>query len=106
MKRVEAVVRVEKKWDVTDALTKAGLPFTVHQVEGVGKQLGEKGVGEKHFKFSTLPKAMVICYVEDGSVDRVKQIISEKARTGERGDGIIVVSDVVSATRVRTGERL
>ena len=106
MKRIEAVFRAEKKWDVTDALTNNGVPYTVFQVEGIGKQLGEKDVGENYFKFSTLPKAMVVCYVEDDSVDSVKKIIADAARTGKRGDGIIVASDVSEAQRIRTGENL
>jgi len=43
--------------------------------------------------------------VDDGDVERVINIISRAAYTGEVGDGKIFVIPVEDAYRIRTGER-
>jgi len=42
--------------------------------------------------------------VEEKDVDQVVEPILENARTGEIGDGVIFISTVERAIRIRTGE--
>ena len=42
--------------------------------------------------------------VEDVALDQVLKIILEKARTGEKGDGKVFITNVEQAIRIRTGE--
>ena len=53
--------------------------------------------------YSPITKLEVVC--DDGECDRIVDLIRESAYTGHRGDGMIFVSDVCRAVKIRTGER-
>lgn len=106
MKRIIAVIRVEKFDDVKDALDRLGYPgMTRSIVEGHGKQ---KGIKQQfrgttyEVEFSSKMKIEIV--VPDKDVDGIVEAIVENARTGEVGDGKIFVSPVEQVIRVRTGE--
>jgi len=42
---------------------------------------------------------------DDRHVERYVNIIRDEARTGERGDGVVFVSAIEDAVRIRNGER-
>ncbi|HZO43173.1 MAG TPA: P-II family nitrogen regulator, partial [Methylomirabilota bacterium] len=52
-----------------------------------------------------LPKIKIEVVVPDRIVDKVAEIMSAAAKTGNIGDGKIFVHPVESAVRIRTGER-
>ncbi len=102
MKMIRAFVRPEKEQEVVLALEGAGFPaLTKMAVFGRGKQKGLQ-VGPIHY--DELPKLQIMMVVEDKDVDRVINIIMEKARTGFIGDGKVFVSPVETAYTIRTGE--
>ena len=102
MKMIRAFIRPEKEQEVVLALEGAGFPsLTKMPVFGRGKQKGLQ-VGPVHY--DELPKTLVMMVVNDGEVERVTGIISEKARTGFIGDGKIFISPVEASYTVRTGE--
>ena len=102
MKMIRAFVRPEKEQEVVLALEGAGFPsLTKMPVFGRGKQKGLQ-VGPVHY--DELPKTLLMMVVNDGEVERVTGIISEKARTGFIGDGKIFISPVEASYTVRTGE--
>jgi nitrogen regulatory protein PII len=51
-----------------------------------------------------LSKVMITAVVKDDNVDEVIQAILASARTGEIGDGKIIVTNVENSIRIRTGE--
>ncbi len=102
MKMIRAFIRPEKEQEVVLALEGAGFPsLTKMPVFGRGKQKGLQ-VGPVHY--DELPKMLVMMVVNDGDVDKVMDIIQEKAKTGFVGDGKIFISPVDNAFTVRTGE--
>lgn len=102
MKMIRAFIRPEKEQEVVLALEGAGFPsLTKMPVFGRGKQKGLQ-VGPVHY--DELPKMLVMMVVNDGDVERVVNLIHEKARTGFVGDGKIFISPVENAYTVRTGE--
>ncbi len=102
MKMIRAFVRPEKEQEVVLALEGAGFPsLTKMPVFGRGKQKGLQ-VGPVHY--DELPKTLMMMVVKDSDVEKVVNIISEKARTGFIGDGKIFVSPVESSYTVRSGE--
>jgi nitrogen regulatory protein PII 1 len=102
MKMIRAFIRPEKEQEVVLALEGAGFPsLTKMPVFGRGKQKGLQ-VGPVHY--DELPKTLVMMVVNDGEVEKVVGIISDKARTGFIGDGKIFVSPVETSYTVRTGE--
>lgn len=107
MKKIEAIVRVEKLDVVKRALEKSGYPgMTILTVEGHGKQKGlVQQFRGREYKVDLLPKRKIEIVAKDEEVERILTTIMEVARTGEIGDGKIFVSSVHQALRIRTGER-
>jgi nitrogen regulatory protein P-II 1 len=107
MKKIEAIIRVEKLEEVKNALEKKGfIGLTVTEVKGRGAQKGimlEWRAGEYRVEF--LPKLKLEVVVDDASLDTALDIIVEAARTGKIGDGKIFVSNIDEVVRVRTGEK-
>lgn len=107
MKKIEAIIRIEKFEEVKDALNELGYPgMTKTPVEGHGKQKGLK----QQFRGTTFvvefpPKIKLEIVAADKNVDEIVDAIVTKARTGEVGDGKIFVSPVESVIKVRTGEK-
>ncbi len=100
MKMIRAFIRPEKEQEVVLALEGAGFPsLTKMPVFGRGKQKGLT-VGPVHY--DELPKTLVMMVVNDGDVERVVSVISDKARTGFIGDGKVFVSPVEWTLRCRT----
>lgn len=107
MKKVEAFIRPEKLEEIKDVLKALHLNgLSISQVMGCGNQKGwPEFVRGSEVDVNFLPKVKIELVVEDTQVESVITGISEKARTGEVGDGKIFVSDILDAVRIRTGER-
>jgi nitrogen regulatory protein P-II 1 len=107
MKKIEAIIKPFKLDDVKEALTSIGvIGMTVSEVRGFGRQKGHTELyrgGEYTVDF--LPKIKIEVVVPDRIVDKVSEIMSAAAKTGNIGDGKIFVHPVESAVRIRTGER-
>jgi nitrogen regulatory protein PII 1 len=104
MKMIRAFIRPEKEQEVVQALEGAGFPsLTKMPVFGRGKQKGLQ-VGPVHY--DELPKTLIMTVVETEDMEKVIQIIQDKAKTGFIGDGKIFVSPVETVYTVRTGEAL
>ena len=102
MKLVRAFIRPEVEENVVHALDGAGYSaLTKFHVFGRGKQKGLK-VGPVNY--DELPKVMLAIVVDDTSVTKVRDLILDKAKTGNIGDGKIFVSPVEEAYTIRTGE--
>jgi nitrogen regulatory protein PII len=106
MKKIEAIIRVEKFEEVKEALKGLSYPgMTKTLVEGHGKQKGLK----QQFRGTTFeveftPKIKLEIVVLDEDVPQMLNVITRSARTGEMGDGKIFVLPVESAVRIRTGD--
>jgi nitrogen regulatory protein PII len=106
VKQIQAIIRPEKLDSVKDALVALGINgMTVIAVQGFGQQMGHKEVyrGVK-VEARLLTKVMVTVVIVDGAVDAVIEAIRSSARTGEIGDGKIIVTNVENSIRIRTGE--
>jgi nitrogen regulatory protein P-II 1 len=107
MKKIEAVIRVEKLDEMAEALEKYGCPgMMVTHIEGHGRQ---KGITEqfrgREFKLNFIPKVKIEIVLKDSQVDSILKLITGIARTGEIGDGKIFVCPVEDVVRIRTEEK-
>ncbi|MFA6357922.1 MAG: P-II family nitrogen regulator [Candidatus Omnitrophota bacterium] len=107
MRKIEAVIRVEKLEEVTDALEKFGCPgMMVTHIEGHGRQ---KGITEqfrgREFKVNFIPKIKIEIVVKDVDTDKIIQLIMSTVKTGEIGDGKIFIYPIENIVRIRTGEK-
>ena len=106
MKQIQAIIRPEKLDVVKDALVNIGINgMTVTSVQGFGKQMGYTEVyrGVK-IEAKLLTKTMITAVVTDAAMDGVINAIKTAAKTGEIGDGKIIVTPVEASIRIRTGE--
>jgi nitrogen regulatory protein P-II 1 len=107
MKKIEAIIRQERLEAVKKALEENSyFGMTVSEVSGRGRQNGislQWRVGE--YRVDLLPKIKIELVVLDEDVPVAVDAIVRNARTGEIGDGKIIVLPVESVVRVRTGDR-
>ena len=105
MREVKVFIRRTRTNDVIKALRSRDFKsMTVTEVEGTGKFT--RPDSEPRLKFpithSKMSKLELVCKKED--TVKIVQIISEAGGTGEKGDGIIYVSEVEQIFKVRTGK--
>jgi nitrogen regulatory protein P-II 1 len=107
MKRIEAIIKPFKLDDLKDRLREVGAKgLTISHVKGFGRTGGKKEV----YRGSTyvadfVDKVRVQVVAEDELVPALIEAILLTARTGQIGDGKIIVCDVEEVIRIRTGER-
>ena len=106
MKLVIAVIKPFKLEEVRDALTGIGIHgMTVTEVKGFGRQKGHMEIYRgAEYAVNFLPKLRVEVGVADDRLDQVVATISAAAKTGQIGDGKIMVTPIEKAVRIRTGE--
>ena len=106
VKKIEAIIRSETLDSVKCGLEALGMnAMTITDVLGRGEQ---KGLEFTHragkYRVDLLPKVKVEIVVRDEDARKVIDVVIEKARTGEIGDGKIFVYPVEEVIRIRTGE--
>ncbi len=106
MKKIEAIIRLSRFEQVRDALAQIGVRFfTLTEVKGFGLQGGTKMVyrGSTYDSdFTARLQLDILC--NSDKVDEIVETIMKAGRTGEVGDGKIVVYDVEHVVRIRTAE--
>ncbi|NIW78805.1 MAG: P-II family nitrogen regulator [Calditrichae bacterium] len=105
MKEIKAFIRCQKAEEVVEALENAGIDdITLIDVMGVGI-LADPAHAKYSIrcveKYSALAKVEVVCAEE--KVHQIVEIIRKTAYTGMKGDGMIFVSPVELAIKIRTG---
>jgi nitrogen regulatory protein P-II 1 len=107
MKLVVAFIKPFKLDQVKDDLRAIGVTgMSVGEIRGFGRQAGQTEVYRgAEYKVEFVPKTRIEVAVDDWQVDRVVSTIEAAARTGEIGDGKIMVLPVDQVLRIRTGER-
>lgn len=106
MKEIKAFVRRSKMDDVVHGLKEIGVKaMSVIPVEGIGA-LADPGASELSLNYVTnysmLYKVEIVCREED--VAMIVSILCDRAQTGSKGDGIIFVSPIEKAVKIRSGE--
>jgi nitrogen regulatory protein P-II 2 len=106
MKLIIAIIKPFKIEDVRDALTAIGVNgMTVTEVKGYGRQKGHMEIYRgAEYAVRFLPKIRIEIAVSAEQADRVVEVITGAARTGQIGDGKIFVTAIDRAVRIRTGE--
>ena len=106
MKLISALIRPHRLDDVRMGVAQMGLVgLTVIEVEehGAGAPRTEVYRGAE-YRFDWQPRMRIEVAVEDELTDQVVEAICNVARTGRKGDGRVLVSELEDAIRIRTGE--
>ena len=106
MKLIVAIIKPFKLEEVRDALTAVGISgLTVSEVKGYGRQKGHTEIYRgAEYVVNFLPKLRIEVAVDSGIADKVVNVITSGARTGQIGDGKIFVTPIDHVLRIRTGE--
>lgn len=108
MKRIEAIIRIDKISDVMSSLKAVGVGgITTTQSRGVGAGQrpaiqGSRGTARREAEFNEINT--VITVVDDPKVGAVVSAIIDAAHTGNRGDGKIFITNVEEAFDIATKE--
>lgn len=107
MKEIKAIIQPHAVSRVVRALHE--LPhfpgFTLSDVLGQGRGRGKSGsfvISED--SLFLLPRKMLTIFATDDAVPGIVDAIRSRARTGNPGDGIIVVTEIIDTFRIRSGE--
>jgi len=103
---VTGIIKPFKLGEVKDALRGAGiLGLTVSEVQGYGRQGGKTEVFRgSEYTVDFVPKVTVEVVVDAADADKVIDLITVNARTGQIGDGKVWAWSLDRIVRVRTGE--
>ena len=106
MKLVVAIIKPFKLDEVRQALTTIGVHgMTVTEVKGYGRQKGHTEIYRgAEYVVNFLPKLRIEVAVDSDIADKVVDVITKGARTGQIGDGKIFVTPIDQTVRIRTGE--
>lgn len=106
MKKIEAIIRMERFARVKSALAREGVDFFTYQVvKGVGNQeavqQNYRGASYLQDSFDRIQLSIV---VGANKSDKIVDIILKEANTGQVGDGKIFISDINTMIRIRDGK--
>jgi nitrogen regulatory protein P-II 1 len=107
IKKLEVFIRDEALDAVKDALQSIGIVgMNIHEVRGHGRQGGiELSWRGTSYQMDLLPKMQVNIVLSAHNVEKAVEAITQAARTGKEGDGLIFIYPVEDVIRIRTGER-
>jgi len=107
MKKIEAIIRTQKFDAVRDALANIDVRFfTLKEVKGYGLQKGKtmKYRGSS-YGADYIARLQLDIITTDEQVDSILDTIQKAGKTGEIGDGKIIVFNIATAVRIRNGEK-
>ena len=106
MKKIEAIIRLQRFDVVRDALAGIGVKFfSLKEVRGYGLQKGETRVYRGSFYGKDyIARLQLDILTTDDKADQIVKTIISSAKTGEVGDGKVFVLDVEQVYRIRNAE--
>ena len=108
MKQITAILQPHRLEKVEEALHR--LPhfpgFTVFKAQGHPRGHGvDHAFVADEWDPDHHARLVMLIYCADDHVDALVQAIEQAARTGQAGDGLIAVTEVLDVVRIRSGER-
>ncbi|MDR1265388.1 MAG: P-II family nitrogen regulator [Propionibacteriaceae bacterium] len=106
MKLITAIIRPDKLSDVQIALAQHQVVgMTISECSGHARQPGHNEVYRgAEFTIDFVLKVKIEILARDAAVDQLIAVIVESAHSGQVGDGLIWVTEIGQAVRIRTGE--
>jgi len=106
MKKIEAIVRASRFDKVKEALSNREINFfTFYEVKGYGHEKGKNlSYRGAIYDVGYIARIKIELLISDDYLEAAKTAITEAAKTGEKGDGIIYVSDMDQIINIRTGK--
>jgi nitrogen regulatory protein P-II 1 len=107
MKKIEAIIKPFKLDEVKEGLMEIDVKgMTVTEVKGFGRQKGHTEIYRgAEYTVDFVPKIRLEVVVPSELAAKVVEVIEQRAKTGQIGDGKIFVSSLEEVVRIRTGEK-
>jgi nitrogen regulatory protein P-II 1 len=107
MKKIEAIIKPFKLEEVKEGLMEIDVKgMTVTEVKGFGRQKGHTEIYRgAEYRVDFVPKIKLEVVVPAELAAKVVEVIEQRAKTGQIGDGKIFVSSLEEVVRIRTGEK-
>jgi nitrogen regulatory protein P-II 1 len=110
MKEIKAYIRRDEINEVVERLQRAGAPgVSVIEIHPVGYGY-EASPFEPHgarlvdrYRYLTIVKLEIMC--ADEQLEQILDVIQTSCGTGNPGDGMVFVSEIIDALRIRDGAR-
>ncbi len=107
MKEIKAFIKPSRVKQVVEELKNQGYDcITLSKAEGTGSLKRPDAFPSLEFKVADSPVVKLEIVCNDREVQTIVGIISREGRSPDPGDGLIYVSHVEQAFRVKTGEEL
>jgi nitrogen regulatory protein P-II 1 len=104
MKEIKAYVRPDRLSDIVNHLHEVGICcLTIFEGEGTGHYTDERKdyPSLRHtFSHSKIEKLEIV--IPDNQVEKALEIIHKNGKTGNSGDGIIYITEVLDMLKVKT----
>jgi nitrogen regulatory protein P-II 1 len=105
MKKIEAIIRISRFEEVTEALHEVGIDFfTYWDVTGVGNEKSGAVYRATVYETRLIPRRMISFVCRDQFANASVEAIVRAGKTGELGDGKVFISTIDDSVRIRTGE--
>lgn len=104
MKKIEAIIRASKFEEVKDALIEKDVNFfTFYEVKGYGHQKG-KNITYRGAVYDVgyIARIKLEIIVSESFVEHTVDTILAAAKTGEKGDGLVMISNMDDVINIRT----
>jgi len=106
MKLIKAYIRTYMADEVIHALEETGAPrLTAIDIRALGDEINTKQPeipSEKNGTYTKMVKLEIACNAK--RVRKIVDTILKNARTGYKGDGIVIISPIEKIIKIRTGE--
>ena len=105
MKKIQAIIRSSKFDLVKEALHERGIDFfSFYEIKGCGHQKGDSmSYRGAVYDVGFIARIKIELIVTEDFMDSAIEAISASAKTGEKGDGLIYVSNLDEVINIRTG---
>lgn len=106
MKLIKAYIRTYMADKIIHALEEISAPrLTAIDIRALGDEINPEHLeisSEHAGTYTTMVKREIVC--DENAVEKTANTILKNARTGYKGDGIIIVSPVEKVIKIRTGK--
>ena len=104
MKKLEAIIRSSRFEAVKDGLHEVGVDFfTFYEVKGYGHERSENiSYRGAIYDVGYIGRIKLEIIISENYIAAAVEAIKEAAHTGEKGDGLILITPVEEITNIRT----
>ena len=107
MKEIKAFIKPKRVQVVVESLRDAGFEsVTLSKGEGTGAYKSKNAAPSLDFRFTDSPVVKLELVCQDEQAQKAIDIIVENGKTPDPGDGIIYLSNIEDAFKIKTGSSI